>query len=183
MSNSKFDARFIRALKNRSAIMAVILAMVRDFDVAEDLFQETMLELVRHKERFDTDRDFLRWAKGVASNMSLRHLRNLYKRPVHLDHPALEAITELVMEEEPAAIWERERAGLQHCLERLPENRRRLFKLRYADNIKGDKLARKAGVRTSSLRTTLARVRRLLRSCVDAYVRRLSLTGDGIYEQ
>ena len=40
--SEKFDA-FLGITENRSKIMAVIVAMVRDFHLAEDLFQQTVL--------------------------------------------------------------------------------------------------------------------------------------------
>lgn len=171
MSRDSSKVIFVRVLKHRAALMAVIVAIVRDFTAAEDLFQETALEIVRGYDRFKEDRDFLAWAKGVARHLALRHIQSAKRREVSVDPSALEVFAEVMMEEDEPETWEKERVGLRHCLEKLPERSRKLFVLRYGRNLKGRGLSDESGVTPGSLRTTLARVRALLRGCVESYLR------------
>jgi len=171
------DKLLEEALKHRSVIMAVIVAMVRDFGAADDIFQDTVLQIAHSHDRFDESRDFLRWAKGIARNMALRHFDSKARQPMYVDQDLLEVLNEVMAEEpEPEPeIWEKERAGLHHCMQKLPEKNRVLIMLRYMENLRGMALAEKAGIQITSLRTTLARIRQALRDCVDQYLKGMSV--------
>ncbi len=60
---------FLRVTENRSKILAMIVAMVQDFELAEDLFQETVLEILMSEAHFDPKRSFPAWACGIAKNV------------------------------------------------------------------------------------------------------------------
>ena len=57
MDDRRFPA-VLNITENRSRILAVILAMVRDFDVAEELFQETVIQILKSEEQFDPTQTF-----------------------------------------------------------------------------------------------------------------------------
>jgi len=40
---------YLKITENRTKLLSMIIAMVRDFDVSEDLFQETVLEILKSK--------------------------------------------------------------------------------------------------------------------------------------
>jgi len=157
---------FARVLRHQDALMAVIAAMTRDFEVAEELFQETVLEITRSAERYDDSRDFLRWAKGIARHMVLRHWAAQKRRPASIEQDALLAIADALQEEPDPDVWEREKSALRLCLTRLSEKHRRLFQSRYAQNLKGPALAEQVGLSAQSLGKTLMRIRGLLRECI-----------------
>lgn len=53
-----------------------ILRIVRDPAIAEDLAVETFWRIHRSHARFDPDRSFEAWARRIASNAALDHLRS-----------------------------------------------------------------------------------------------------------
>ncbi|MGJ8696401.1 MAG: sigma-70 family RNA polymerase sigma factor [Verrucomicrobiaceae bacterium] len=165
----QFDV-FLGITENRSKMMAVIVAMVRDFDLAEDLFQQTVLEILQGAEKFDATRDFLPWASGVARNVVRRHWRASERQPTSASQDVLDALSELAVEEQDEDVWQAERAALHQCLAKLPERMRRLFVLRYGDNHKAGKLAELSAFPIGSLRTTLARLRMKLRHCINTEI-------------
>lgn len=161
------EERFKRATACRPALLAVILAMTRDYQEAEDLVQETMLEVFKSADRFDESRDFLRWAKGIARNVVMRHWAAQQRQPALMEAEALQTLAEALMQEdEEPARWEQERRRLQECLDRLSERSRKLFLLRYGNNLKGHALSEASGYNFNSLRTTLLRIRAFLRECI-----------------
>lgn len=171
----KKEQIFMEITANRSAIMAVIVAMVRNFDQAEDIFQDTVLEIVRSAERFRLDGAFLPWARGIARNM-VRRARNAQMRnPILLEEDQLEFLADLVCaDDNQPEIWEKERSALQTCLTELSDKNHQLFLLRYGQNSKGSDLSEKSGVNASSVRTTLSRIRQFLRKCIN---NRLDIAG------
>jgi RNA polymerase sigma-70 factor, ECF subfamily len=159
---------FMEITRNRSAIMAPIVAMVRDFNDAEDIFQETVREIIHHADRYEPDRAFLAWARGIARNMVKRFYAARKRAPTLLDEESLESLADVVAQEDVALdIWENEAAFLQSCLENIGHRNRRLFILRYEKNLKGRVLAEESGMRETSLRTTLGRIRQSLRDCIN----------------
>jgi len=161
---------FLGIAENRAKIMAVIVAMVRDFDLAEDLFQQTVLEILHASDQFDPTRDFLPWASGVARNVVRRHWRTSKRQPAPATQDLLDSLAELALEEQDEDVWQAERAALSRCLEKLPARLRQLFMLRYGHNHKADELARLASFPPGSLRTTLARLRFKMRHCINTEI-------------
>jgi RNA polymerase sigma-70 factor (ECF subfamily) len=87
-----------------------------------------------------------------------------------------------MLAEGDAEDWDRERTAMRMCLRQLTDRHRELFLLRYGENIKGPSLAEKVGIKVKSLRTTLLRIRRFLRDCVDARLRLTATEGDASRE-
>lgn len=84
---------------------------MRDFDQAEDIFQDTMLQFLNNKDKFNLDADFLLWAKGIARNMVRRHWKaiNYSRNKAEL----LSEISEIVLPaNDSAAQWKDEKDRL-----------------------------------------------------------------------
>ena len=54
-----------------------IVRIVRDPGIAEDLTVETFWRIYRTRSRFDPSRSFGAWARRIATNAALDHLRNV----------------------------------------------------------------------------------------------------------
>jgi RNA polymerase sigma-70 factor, ECF subfamily len=161
------ETRFKRALVCQPALRSLIVAMTRDFQAAEDILQETMLQVLQAEQTFHSDVEFCAWAKGVARNMVRRHWAQKQRQPTPVAAAALEQLADALVEEnEPPEIWADERRMLQNCLGRLSARSRKLFLLRYGDGLKGPALAQAADMNVHSLRTTLLRIREGLRGCL-----------------
>ena len=164
-NNNHFHA-FMDITKNRSRILAMIVVMVHDFELAEDLFQETVLEILKSQDTFDTTRCFTSWACGIAKNVVRRYWRNQQKHP---SSSYCEMVTDLALisTEGSDDTWHYERIALRRCLQKVPSRMRKLLMLRYGHNYKGSQLAELASCRQTSIRTTLARLRSQLRQCIE----------------
>jgi RNA polymerase sigma-70 factor, ECF subfamily len=157
---------FLKITENRSRIMATIVAMTRDFNVSEDIFQETVLEIIKSIESFDSTRDFVPWACAIARNVVRRHWRLQEKQPIAIEQDALFSLAEIATEVTDPEKWNEERQALQICLKKLPEPMSRLIVLRYGYNCKGAELAEKVSLKQGAIRTTLLRLREKLRLCI-----------------
>ena len=156
---------YLEITRHRSAIMATVVAMVRDFNDAEDVFQNAVLEIMRHGDRFDPTREFLPWARGIARNIARRHFASKKTGPQLVAMDDIEFLADVVDEDE-TDVWEEERRRLRGCLARLKDDNRTLLMLRYGNNLKGPALAKASGRNEKSLRTTLFRLKNFLQKCL-----------------
>ena len=62
-------------------IYAWIVRIVRDPGIAEDLTVETLWRIYRARQQFRPDGNFAPWARRIATNLALDHLRR--RRPEH----------------------------------------------------------------------------------------------------
>ncbi|MEP3478966.1 MAG: sigma-70 family RNA polymerase sigma factor [Fuerstiella sp.] len=164
MDENSFQS-FLNITENRSRIFAVIVAMVRDFEIGEELFQETVIEILRSEDRFDPSRSFMPWACGIARNVVQRYWRGQENAPTSGIGEMLSDLA-LVTAEGEADVWRRERSALRRCFQQLPQRMQDLLMLRYGHNIKGQDLADSVAIKAGSIRTTLLRLRGQLRSCI-----------------
>lgn len=161
---------FLNITENRSKILAAILSMTNDFEVADDLFQECVLEILKNSDKYDQERDFLPWACGIARNIVRNYWRTSQKAPSIMSQDILESISKIVITNEEEDLWMEERKAMYLCLQNLPERLRNLLVLRYAQNIKGPRLAELSQYPAGSIRTTLSRLRKKLRHCINTQI-------------
>ena len=62
-------------------IYAWIVRIVRDPGIAEDLTVEALWRIYRARHQFRPERNFSPWARRIATNLALDHLRS--RRPEH----------------------------------------------------------------------------------------------------
>ena len=170
LPENKDFSSFLDITENRSRILAVIIAMVRDFDVSEDLFQETVVEILRSKDRFIPGQPFFPWATGISKNVVYRYWKRENRRPLPVTREVLARLAEISTDTEPD-LWRKEKVALQECLEELPLRLKKLFILRYGHNVKGESLAERTYIKRGSIRTSLARLRNRLRQCINMRIR------------
>jgi RNA polymerase sigma factor (sigma-70 family) len=71
---SAFEMLFRRY---QAQVYGWIVRVVRDAGVAEDLTIETFWRIYRSRGRFDPDRSFGAWARKIASNLAIGHLKSM----------------------------------------------------------------------------------------------------------
>lgn len=69
-----FESLFRR---HQSDVYGWIVRIVRDHDAAEDLTVETFWRIYRSHARFDPSRSFEPWARRIATNAALDHLKTV----------------------------------------------------------------------------------------------------------
>jgi RNA polymerase sigma-70 factor (ECF subfamily) len=73
-------------VQNKKHVFSVCIRMVRDYSLAEDLTQETFLQVYRKLASFRGDSVFSTWLHRLAVNTVLMHLRKRVPAVVSLDH-------------------------------------------------------------------------------------------------
>lgn len=138
------------------AIYAFVLARCGGVQaVAEDVTQETMVEVVRHREGFDGRSSPTTWACGIARHKVADHYRADYRerrRRLHLlDERPAEA------ELETDALERRE--AVVDTLRRLPEAQGSVLAMHYLDGLGVRDIAGRLGRSESAVESLLARAR------------------------
>ena len=157
-----------QAAAHHSMLKAYILAVVRDYDLAEDSLSDTMVEIARSWASYEPSRPFAPWARGVARRVALANLRRRSAVPVPMDANTLEALGSGLDSLGGAVQIEKRKQALRECLELLSEPHRRLIRLRYAEGRSPSQIAGLVGRTAESLYVTFSRIHENLFRCVRA---------------
>jgi RNA polymerase sigma-70 factor (ECF subfamily) len=105
----------------RGALKGYLRALARDSGVAEELLQETFLQLHKVRHTYQAPRPVSPWVYAIARNVFLMHRRAAHRRGRH-EAIADEALPEVPVPPEIEGLGDRE--TVQKALARLPEARR-----------------------------------------------------------
>ena len=160
------DERAFETLLNRyqSGVFSKIVFVVRDHEVANDLFQDTWIKVVKvlKSGKYVEEGKFGPWVMRIAHNAAIDHFRrNRKKRMVRptdefdifdtLAHDAPNAMDTMVQEEVLAE--------LRQLIPALPEEQRAVVKMRLEQQYSFKEIAEETGV---SINTALGRMRNAL---------------------
>jgi RNA polymerase sigma-70 factor (ECF subfamily) len=155
-----FDALLAR-YQNR--LYRYLVRLTANAAVADDLFQETWLRVIRRIHRYDESRPFEPWLFAVARNLAIDHLRKA--APESLDEPSESGESKLagLGAHEPGSLerlLERERRDqLERRLEGLPALYREALSLRFEEEMTFEEIAE---VLSAPVSTVKSRVQRAL---------------------
>ena len=151
-------------LSNRAMLLGYIVSIVRDLDLAEDVFQNVAVVVLKKAEAVKNVAEFAPWARRVARLEALTALRWRRRSPELLDEAVLDLLEGHWAARDTAATATRR--ALQDCLERLSPYARRLIALRYVDNFAPSHVAEQLNRSLNTIYVALSRTYRLLGECV-----------------
>lgn len=162
--------------EHATSLRVFLRSATRNDAVADDLFQETLIQAWRHRDRFDRDRSFGKWLRGIARNLLREHRRQLSKRPRQLEDDVLELLDARCAAWQTAShdTLEDDLALLRSCIEELPDHYREAITVRYRKEVRGEALARALSISFDNVKKRLQRARGLLQGCVET---KMSLRG------
>jgi len=153
----------------QARIYNVAYRMVHNREEAEDITQETFINVYRALDTFKGNR-FSPWIYKIASNLCLDHLRRRKPATVSIDAPI-----------GPEGDMTREIAGetgrpedetmtaalgldIQRAIDRLPEKYRTVTVLRHIEDLTYDEIAEALSLPLGTVKTRLFRAREMLRT-------------------
>jgi RNA polymerase sigma-70 factor (ECF subfamily) len=159
-------------LQHQTEVKAFIGAVVFDRHLREDVFQEVAVALWQQMDRYDWERPFAAWARGIAARKILQLRDQNARFPVAFAPETIQALLEEFdrTEETSSASVD----ALRECLERLPAHSRRLLEWRYEQNLACEQIAGKTQRSLDAVYQTLSRIRAKLEECIR---RRLAQSG------
>jgi RNA polymerase sigma-70 factor, ECF subfamily len=159
-----FDLLLVR-YQNR--LFRYLLRLVGDPPLAEDLFQQTWLQVMTRLDRYDERRPFDPWLFSVARHLAIDHLRRTAPRSLDEPSPTGESKAERLPGREPGhleRILERERRShLEQKLAELPALYREVLALRFEEEMTFDEISEVLGAPTSTVKSRVQRGLAMLR--------------------
>lgn len=160
------SGRFVQLFaQHQRSIHAYIYSLVPSRVDADDVMQETSLVLWRKWGEFDPNRDFIRWACGIAFNEVLKLRRKVATNRCYLNEELLEQLAAEVIRQSDEL--ERRQVALLRCLDKLGTRDRELIGRRYLAKTTARQVADDLDRPASTVYKALARIRNALFDCVE----------------
>lgn len=164
--------------RHRIRLLAYIEVIVRDRDLAEDVFQEVGVAALTKRAEINDREHLVRWLGQAARFHGLTAARDRSRHERVFDARVLDHIEAMWQREEPAAASGSTGAALETCLGRLTGYNRKLIELRYRQGLTGSSLAEAAGRSKNTVYVALARVHKALAECVRREMSQVEESGD-----
>jgi RNA polymerase sigma-70 factor, ECF subfamily len=148
-------------IEHQPGLRALVLAVVRDFSLAQDVMQDVFLVVTRKAADFTPGTNFPAWAGRIARFESLQAMRRTRRLALS------EETVELLQGCDAAEVPHYRSDWLRECLARLTPTVQRLIRLRYEDALKPAEIARVLGWTAGAVSVAASRARAELRRCIE----------------
>lgn len=158
-NNQAFD---ILLERHKDRIFNYIYNMVKDEDLANDIFQETFVKAIMtiKQGRYSADGKFASWISRIAHNAVIDHFRQEKSQgTVSTDEADYDILNRRELAEdtiEDIIIDKSIRDDVRSLIQSLPAEQRQVLIMRYYNNLSFKEIAEKTGV---SINTALGRMR------------------------
>lgn len=159
--------------RERYALQGYIVAIVRDYQIAEDIYQDVAVTVLENLEKFDPGGNFRGWIRGIARNKAKQALSKRCRVDL-VPNENLETLVDAAYEEQDKDTWtvlSKYQAYLSGCMGRLSKTVQRQFLLRYVDDESLEAISQKTGRSAGAVQVSLSRARQFLHSCVEKRAR------------
>ena len=161
-------------------VFSKILFIVRDQEVANDLFQDTVIKVIHTLKsgKYQEEGKFLPWVLRIAHNLAIDHFRKARKIPVVRSTDEFDVFAGIAdgnRDVETAMMHSEIERDVRMLIERLPEEQREVVLMRIEEDLCFREIAERTGV---SINTALGRMRYALinlRKLVEQHRMRLTV--------
>ena len=153
---------------HQRSVHAYISTLVPGAADVDDIMQETSLALWQKFPEFDPERDFFRWACGVAFVAVLRFRRCTAKDKLWFNEELLQLISTDLLERKDTQ--ELRRQALRECMKKLDSRQRQFIDARYSAGSSVERVAQEIGRPANAVYRILARIRDKLFECINRSV-------------
>jgi RNA polymerase sigma-70 factor (ECF subfamily) len=154
-----------RLLKERARLLAYIWSIVRDGQLAEDVFQEVSLLAVRKRTEINCPAALPSWLRKAARLHALTALRRVSRTETLFSNDVLDSLDQAWDDHQDESTKVLADA-LQHCMARLTRRSKQIVALRYQGGLSGDQVADHLNMKVHSVYVALSRIHRSLRECM-----------------
>ncbi|MFG0286876.1 MAG: sigma-70 family RNA polymerase sigma factor [Rhodopirellula sp. JB044] len=154
-------------IKHRSSLLAFIVAVMRDFDAAEDVLQDVSVAIWESADSFEPGTNFGSWSRSIARRRIAAYWRIRSRNAQSLGEEQLEQLVDGFEQLQSANEPEVRKKALTECLANLNPFLSRLISLRYSRQLNLAQVAEAVGRQPETVRKTLYRGRAALRECIE----------------
>ena len=163
-------------LENRDTLLGYVLALTRDHDVAEEVFQDIALAILDEVKKGIQVDHFLSWAREIARRRVNEYYRKHSRRMSveQLSGSMVDIVSEAFAEHSPTAeINQTRQKLLLECLSRLSGKAREVIERRYGNQMSLSEISEALSWKDTSVKVALSRTRKALFACVQSKLRAL----------
>ncbi len=148
-------------LRHERKIFTSIYLLVKDRELADDIFQETFIKVINtlRSGNYNEEGKFISWVLRIAHNLVIDHFRSLKRMPMVYDTEEYSVFDTIPLEEgniEDKLISEQIYADVRKIIEELPFDQREVVIMRHFANMSFKEIADCTNV---SINTSLGRMR------------------------
>jgi RNA polymerase sigma-70 factor (ECF subfamily) len=161
-------------LEHRDVVLGFVFALTRDYDVAEEVFQEVALAILQEAGKGTAVESFLAWAQGIARRRVADYYRKANRRQTveQVAGPLADVVSQAFAENAPLLEGHQERmASLLECLQRLAGRSRVIVESFYQRRQSLREIAGLLGWKEDSVKVALSRARKALADCIENRMR------------
>ena len=158
-------------LEHRDWLFAYIFAIVRDYHVAEDLFQESSVAVCESAADFQLGTSFGAWAREIARRRVLAYFRTSRRTGELLEGLSPELLHEAFEGAASDSPGQDRLDALRRCLSGLSPLVQQIVHLRFVAQMSLEQIADHVQRQPESVRKALYRGRQLLRECIERRLR------------
>ena len=171
LSDTTLIAEFISGNSNSFSILleryqkriyGFIFSKVHDPDLADDIFQDTFIKVVKNLRlgKYNDEGRFLSWVIRIAHNLIMDHYRKIKRLPKHESKieyfDVLDRLVEQNSSIEESMIETQIHADLSLLIEELPDSQKEVLRMRLFQDMSFKEIGDQTGV---SINTALGRMR------------------------
>lgn len=156
------DANFKVLLdRHKNKIFTTIYLIVKDRFIAEDLFQEVMIKVVRmiRNGHYNEEGKFLPWVTRIARNLAIDHFRKVQRTPIQHENDEYDIFNTIQKTDdnvEQRIIRDENARYLRELITKLPEKQKEVLIMRHYGELSFKEIADLTNV---SINTALGRMR------------------------
>jgi RNA polymerase sigma-70 factor (ECF subfamily) len=147
--------------RHQSKIFGFIYSKVGDRDLADDIFQDTFIKVIRtlKSNAYNEEGKFLPWVMRIAHNLIVDHFRRNKKMPLYREteeFSIFSIMTDDAMTIENKLISDQVARDLRQLVEELPADQKEVLMMRLYQDMSFKEISEATGV---SINTALGRMR------------------------
>ena len=145
----------------QAKVYGYIFSVVKDKDVADDIFQDTFFKVVStiNSGSYKDENKFIHWVMRIAHNLIVDYFRRNNKMPIVPNRPDCDVIETLKLHDdnvEQSIMRKQTNSNIRKLVKMLPPEQRRVVILRHYGKCDFKDIAARTGV---SINTALGRMR------------------------
>lgn len=145
----------------QSKVYGYIISVVKDKDIADDIFQETFYKVIYtiNSGVYKDENKFIHWVMRIAHNLIVDYFRRIGKMPIVPNRPDYDIIDTLKLHDdnvEKQIMRKQTNSNIRKLIKKLPPEQRRVVIMRHYGHLDFKEIAERTNV---SINTALGRMR------------------------